>query len=236
MNKVIFRNKPTKAEAKKPSLWLKISLYIFGALILLFLITIPWRNYIAKKNIADGDRLLTERKYTEAYVHFQKAKILSLSDKNAEDRAQLTVSASKDITKLKDFFKEQNQSDLLKVIDDASSKVCNLDTDRLMIERGLSQIAVINLNFCTTEGPKDYSSWLLLGVANLQVSEDSSIFKDDKPTYRKNAILAFEGAYKADPVNKTAIEYIISVHKSENNQKEVDRWQKLLDNLVEIEK
>ena len=236
MNKFVISKPKTTIDSKNKSFWIKVAIYITLALGVLFLISIPWRSYIAKKNLSEGEKLLTERKYTEALVHFQKAEILYLSNSKTSSLSDLTLKSSRDISAMKEFLREKNEGDLLKLIDDAEAKNCKLDADKILIERDLAQVAIINLKFCTTEGPKDYSSWLLLGTANIRASENGFIFKEQKPEYRKDALFAFESAYKVDPINKSAIEYLIATQKIENNQKEVDRWQKLLDNLIEIEK
>ena len=196
----------------------------------------PWRNYIFQKNLADGKTLLSEQKYTEAYVKFEKAAILNPLNKKPNDLQALAKNSAADILSMWDFLHQENQNDLLALIDSADSKVCNLETDRILIEKDLAQVALINLKFCTSDGPKNYDSWLFLGVANQKLSEDNYIFKELKPGYRDAAITAFEQAYNADPISKTSLEYLISLHKIENNQEKVDYWQKLLDNLDRIEK
>ena len=234
---------------------IKILLLVIGALILLYLITIPWRSYTYRNEMKKGDDALASRQYTLALVHYQKAKILQPGDKSAENRAALAQSAAGDILIMRDFLKDRNQpvsaeapvsagpipdgraevgTDLLALINSADSKTCNLETDRALIEKGLSQVAKINLEFCTNDGPKNYDSWLFLGIANQKLAEDNYIFKELKPDYRQQAADAYERAYAVDPINKTAIQYAIAINKAIGNQSEVDRWQKLLDSLNKI--
>ncbi len=215
---------------------IKILLLVISGIILLYFITMPWRNYIFQKNLADGKTLLSEQKYTEAYVKFEKAAILKPLDKEPQSSQNLAKDAAKDILAMRDFLRQQNQAELSQLIDSADSKVCNLETDRILIEKDLTQVALINLKFCTSDGPKNYDSWLFLGVANQKLSEDNYIFKELKPGYRQAALAAFEQAYNADPISKTPLQYLISLYKIENNQEKVDYWQKLLDNLDRIEK
>jgi len=215
---------------------IKNILFATAGLALFFLAIFPLRNYFINKNLHEGDELMAERKYTEAYVHFQKAQLLSFFNDRAKERAESTKEAAKDILKMQDFLQEKNNVDLLTLINKADSKTCDLEADKILIEDDLSQVAIINLKFCANDGPKDYSSWLFLGAASLQFSENNYIFKEQKPGLRKDAISAFEKAYAIDPIDKSAIKYLISTNKIENNQPEVDRWQKLLDNLNKIEK
>jgi len=215
---------------------IKVTFLIIAGAVLLCLITIPWRVYVYRKNLEQGENLLVERKYTEAFVHFQKAEMLELGDLKSKQRAELSKKAAEDILELRTLLKDKNQADLLQIISAADSRVCNLETDRILIEKGLSQIALVNLKFCASEGPKNYDSWLFLGIANQKLSEDNYIFKELKPDYRRAAIAAFEEAYKTDPISRTPPEYLIALYKIENNQEKIDFWQKLLDNLDSIEK
>jgi len=180
--------------------------------------------------------LLVERKYTEAFVHFQKAEMLEPGDWKSKQRLELSKKAAKDILELRLLLKEKNQDELMQIISDADSKVCNLETDRVLIDKGLAQVALVNLKFCTSDGPKNYDSWLFLGITNQKLSEDNYIFKELKPDYRAEAKRAFEEAYKVDPIAKTAPEYLIELYKTDNNSEKVDYWQHLLDNLNKIEK
>ncbi len=223
-----------KTPKNKNNKILKLILLCLGAVVFLYLVTIPWRSYVYRQNIREGDDLLLGRKYTEALVHFQKAGFLEPSDKTSGERAELVQNSAKDIFALRDFLRDKNQVELLKLIDDANSKTCNLETDRTLIEKDLSQVAKINLEFCANNGPKNYDSWLFLGIANQKISENNYIFKELKPGHRQAAADAYAKAYAIDPINKTAIEYSISVNKIIGNQAEVDRWQKLLDNLNKI--
>lgn len=215
---------------------IKIILLILTALVFLYLSTIPWRNYVSGQEMKKGDEALASQKYTLALVHYQKAKLLRPTDKSIADKQNLAQNSAKDILALKDFLAEKNQRDFLNLINSADSKTCNLETDRTMIEKNLSQIAKINLEFCANDGPKNYDSWLFLGLANQKLSEDNYIFKELKPGLRQAAADAYERAYAIDPINTTSIEYSISINKIIGNQAEVDRWQKLLDNLVKISK
>ena len=213
---------------------LKISFWIIGGLVLVFIATIPWRNYVYRKNIADGKGLLAERKYTQAYVKFQKAEAIEIKSADAETLEKLAKDSAGNLLAMRNFLADEKKTDLLALVDRANSKTCDLELDKTLIDKGLPEVAKINLEFCTTEGPKDYSSWLFLGLANLRLSESENIFKELKPGFRTQAADAFSKAYFVDPVNKTAIQYAIEVNKIIGNQGEVDRWQKLLDNLIRI--
>jgi len=219
-----------------PNKLLKILLLIIGSLIFLYLVTIPWRAYVCRKNLEQGENLLVERKYTEAFVHFQKAEMLEPGDWKSKQRLELSKKAAKDILELRLLLKEKNQDELTQIISDADSKVCNLEADRVLIDKGLTQVALVNLKFCTSDGPKNYDSWLFLGITNQKLSGDNYIFKELKPDYRAEAKRAFEEAYKVDPIAKTAPEYLIELYKTDNNSEKVDYWQHLLDNLNKIEK
>jgi len=147
---------------------------------------------------------------------------------------QLSKDAVLDITLIKELLGEKNP-DLLKVIELAEQKSCDLENDKLMIEKELSQIAATNLEFCANEGPQDYQSWLYLGIAYLDFSENNHIFKEQRGELRDKSISAFEKAYYADPTQKPALEYLIKVNKVNGNDEKVDYWQRLLDNLVRFQ-
>jgi tetratricopeptide (TPR) repeat protein len=213
---------------------IKITLLVIGALALFYLATIPWRNYIYRGQIDQGKNLLAELKYTDAMVKFEKAAVLKPFDPEPESLQKMTRDAAGNILIMKDFLSEQNQTDLLSLINSADSKTCNLETDRTLIEKNLPEIAKINLEFCAESGPKNYDSWLFLGLANQRLSESGEIFKEQKPGLRQAAADAYAKAYAIDPINKSAIEYLIKINKTLNNQSEVDRWQKLLDELNKI--
>ena len=225
--------KKTKRNYKTP---FTIILLILISLVFFCLSSWPLRSYLFKRNIEEGDNLLKERKYTEAYVHFQKSAMLLPYNKDAEKKEELSKKAARNILELQNFLKEKNENDLLKLIEEANGKVCNLQKDQLLIDKELAQIAAINLKFCAEEGPKNYNSWMLYGIANLKNSQNNYIFKEYKPDFRREAARAFEEAYKVDPINKIALEYLVEVYKIENNQEKVDLWQNLLDNLNKIEK
>lgn len=214
--------------------WLKIVFLIIVGAILIFVVTIPWRNYIFSKNIADGKNLLAERKYTQAYVKFQKAEVIEIKSADAETLEKLAKDSAGNLLDMRNFLADEKKTDLLALVDRANSKTCDLELDKTLIDKGLPEVAKINLEFCTTDGPKDYSSWLFLGLANLRLSESENIFKELKPGFRQQAADDFSKAYFIDPVNKTAILYAIEVNKIIGNQGEVDRWQKLLNDLSKI--
>ncbi|MCX6810251.1 MAG: hypothetical protein NTY30_00730 [Candidatus Berkelbacteria bacterium] len=219
-----------------PKNTIKIISWITIGIIFIFLVTIPWRKYVFNKNISQGDDFLTQQKYTDAYVKYQKAGLLKIDSGKALERQKLAKDSAKNALTLKPLLAENHNDDLLKLITDADSKICRLDTDRTLIEKNLAEIATINLEFCANNGPKDYQSWIFLGLANLKLADSSHMFAEFKPGFRQNAADAFAKAYLVDPINKSAIEYSISVNKILSNQSEVDRWQTILDNLNKISK
>jgi len=214
----------------------KIILAVLAGLVFFYLITIPWRNYTYRSQMKKGADALAGRQYTLAYVYFQKAGVLKFGDKESAERQELAKKSAADILLLRDFLVDNNQADLLRLIDGANSKVCNLENDRTLVNNDLSQVAAVNLKFCAEEGPKDYDDWIFYGISQLKISENNYIFKELKPDYRAEAERAFEEAYKVDPIAKTAPEYLIELYKIDNNSEKVDYWQHLLDNLNKIEK
>jgi len=226
----LYTNKNQRAPKFDSSQIIRIILLIFASIIIIYIATLPYRNYVTNNLIEKGEKLLTERDYTLAYVNFEKASLLSPKNKTAKERMQLSKDAALDITLIKELLNEENP-DLLKVVELSEQKSCDLENDKLMIERELSQIAVINLEFCANEGLKDYESWLYLGIAYLRFSENNQIFKEQRSGLRDKSIVAFEKAYYADPTQKPALEYLVKVNKVSNNGEKVDYWQRLLDNL-----
>ncbi|MEI6144630.1 MAG: hypothetical protein WCP91_03480, partial [Candidatus Berkelbacteria bacterium] len=184
--------------------------------------------------IKQGDDLLTSQKYTDAYVKYQKASLLQVDNEKAESRQKLAKDSAKDISVLKQFAGDNNYVDLSKLISDASSKICKPDIDRTLIENNLSGIAVINLKFCLNDGPKDYQNGIFLGLAYLHLANDSHMFSEFKPDFRLKAVDAFAKAYTIDPINKTALEDLVSTEKIIGDTNKVDYWQNLLDNLNKI--
>jgi tetratricopeptide (TPR) repeat protein len=228
--KFLYINKRQKPPRFDPSQIIRIILLILASIIIIYIATIPWRNYVAKYLIEKGEEFLAERNYTLAYVNFEKANLLSPQNRTAEERMQLAKDAVLDIALLKDILREKN-ADLLKVLELSEQKSCDLENNKLMIEKELSQIAAINLKFCANEGPKDFESWLYLGIAYLRFSENNQVFKEQKPELREKSLSAFEKAYYADPTQKVALEYLVEVNKITDNSEKVDYWQRLLDNL-----
>jgi hypothetical protein len=214
--------------------WLKTTIWIVVSIILLFVITIPWRRYVFNKNISQGDDFLAQQKYTEAYVEYQKAGLLQVDDQKAGDRLKLAKDSASNVLVLQQFLQCNNYSDLLKLIDDANSKVCNLAADRALINNNLPEVAKINLEFCANSGPRDDQSWLFLGLADLKLADSDHEFSDLKPGFRQQAANAFAKAYTANPLNKTAIVDSISIEKTIGDRTKVDYWQNLLDNLNKI--
>ncbi|TSC94425.1 MAG: hypothetical protein Athens101428_282 [Candidatus Berkelbacteria bacterium Athens1014_28] len=214
---------------------LKKSIWLALVMVAIFVLSFYYKNLVYQNLIADGDQNLAQRKYTLAYVDYQKADILQFFGDEAKKRQELAKSASGDILKLKPFLEEKKiNNDLLSAINLSESKSCNLELDRKLISENYSQIAIINLNFCATEA-KDFDSYLFLGVANLEMSKNSDIFKEDKPTYRQKAASVFESAYKIDPLSKTTLNYLIEVNRLLEKSDQVDHWQKMLDNLDKIQ-
>ena len=212
----------------KPAIWL------VAGVILLFVITIPWRKYVFNRNIKQGDDLLTNQKYTDAYVKYQKAGLLQVDNQQAESRQKLAKDSAKDISVLKQFANDNNYADLSKLIGEANSNLCKLDADRALIENNLAGIAIVNLKFCLNDGPKDYQSGIFLGLAYLHLANDSHMFSEFKADFRLKAVDAFTKAYAIDPINKTALEDLVSTEKIIGNKQKVDYWQNLLDNLNKI--
>jgi len=234
-DKFLFSDKKQKNPRVDSSPIIRVTLLIFASLIIIYVATLPYRNYVTNNLISKGEKLLAERNYTLAYVNFEKAGLLSPWNKIAKERMQLSKDAALDITLIKELIGEENP-DLLKVIELAEQKSCDLENDKLMIEKDLSQIATINLKFCANEGPKDYQSWLYLGIAYLRFSENNQIFKEQRSGLRDKSIIAFEKAYYADPTQKPALEYLVKVNKVNDNSEKVDYWQRLLDNLNSFSK
>lgn len=231
----LYTNKKQKASRFDSSQIIRIILLILASLIIIYVATLPYRNYVTNNLINKGEKLLAERNYTLAYVNFEKASLLSPRNKIAKERMQLSRDAVLDITLIKELLGEKNP-DLLKVIELAEQKSCDLENDKLMIEKELSQIATTNLEFCANEGLKNYESWLYLGIAYLKFSENNQIFKEQRSGLRDKSIVAFEKAYYADPTQKPALEYLVKVNKINGNDEKVDYWQRLLDNLNSFSK
>lgn len=226
----LYTNKRPRILRFDSSQIIRILFLILASLIIFYVTTLPYKNYVTKKLISKGEKLLAERNYTLAYVNFEKASLLSPKNKIVKERMRLSKDAVLDITLIKELLREKNP-DLLKVIEIAEQKSCDLKSDKLMIEKEFSQIATINLEFCANEGPKDYESWLYLGIAYLKFSENNQIFKEQRSKLRDKSILAFEKAYYTDPTQKPALEYLVRVNKINGNDEKVDYWQRLLDNL-----
>jgi len=217
--------------------WLKLIKYLLYALILIsliFFVTIPWRKYVFNRIIRQGDDLLVDGQFTLSYVKYQKASLLQIDNQRAKNRQELAKKAASDILALKDFLTENNYNQLLSVIDQANSGVCDNSRNRQLIEEKKYHISVINLKFCANDGPKDYESWILLGIAYYRISDSDKIFSELKDGFREKSVEAFENAYLVDPINKTAIENLIVVEKTLSDTEKVDYWQKVLDNLNKI--
>ncbi len=215
---------------------LKTVFWIIIGLILFFALAIPWRNYVYKKNLSDGKNLLAERNYTLALVKFQKAQTLEPQNTDAKNLEKTTRDSAANILVLRSFLLDEKNNDLLKIIDRADSKICDLDFDKNLIENSMSDVAVVNLEFCANNGPGDYQSWVFLGLANAKLADNDQVFSELKPGFRQKAADAFAKAYTVDPINKTAIEDSISIEKLIGDKEKVDYWQKLLDNLNRISK
>lgn len=212
----------------------KRKLLITAAIVVIFIFaSIPWKNYVYKKNISDGKNQLLQGKYTAAYVKFEKAKMLVPNSSEVSSLSDLSKASASDARKLKELKDVDNSVDVFALIDRADSKICDLELDKKLVTEDKSEIAKINLSFCSQNSPS-YDALITLGVANIRLSEDGDIFKELKPGLRKEAAAAFEAAYKIDPINKTAIEYAIEINKVIGDQKEVDRWQGILDKLEKI--
>jgi hypothetical protein len=227
----LYTKKKSRVSRFDSSQIIRITLLILASLIIVYVATLPYRNYVTNNLINKGEKLLAERNYTLAYVNFEKSSLLSPKNKITKERMQLSKDAALDITLIKELLGEENP-DLLKVLELAEQKSCDLENDKLMIEKELSQIAAINLEFCANEGLKNYESWLYLGIAYLKFSENNQIFKEQRGVLRDKSIVAFEKAYYADPTQKPALEYLVKVNKVSGNDEKVDYWQRLLDNLV----
>jgi len=208
----------------------------FSVIVLIFVATIPWRRYVFNKNISAGDILLSEENFTDAYVKYQKAGLLQIDSKKATERQKLAKDSAKDFSILKGFLAYNKFDDVKKNVDSADSKVCNLQTDRALIDKNLAALAIINLKFCANAGPKDYQSWVFLGLANLKLANNDQMFFELKPSFRQLAAEDFEKAYYFNPINKEALNYLISTEKAIGDRDKVDYWQKILDNLNKISK
>lgn len=201
--------------------------------VIFILISFPWRNYVYEKNVRDGKALLLNGKYTSAFVKFEKAKMIKPVSDEASNLKNISKESAEDARNLRKIG--DGSDEVIKLIDRADAKICDLEFDRKLITEGKSDIAKINLLFCS-ENAATYDGLISLGVANIRLSESPDIFKELKSVLRKQAAAAFAKAYEIDPINKTAIEYGVEINKVIGDQKEVDRWQKLLDNLVNIQK
>ncbi|MFA5158250.1 MAG: hypothetical protein WC451_03660 [Patescibacteria group bacterium] len=214
----------------------KRKLLITAAVVVIFIfVSIPWKNYVYKKNISDGRNLLLQGGYTSAFVKFEKAKMLGPNSSEASSLSDLSKASASDARKIKELTGVENSNDVFALIDRADLKICDLEFDKKLIGESKSDIAKINLTFCSQNSP-GYDALITLGVANIRLSEDGDIFKELKPGLRKEAAAAFAAAYEIDPINKTAIEYAIEINKVIGDQKEVDHWQSILDKLENIKK
>ncbi len=209
-------------------------LLVAAAIILIYVATIPWRNYVFSNLIKKGDELLSNLNYTEAYVNYEKAKLLAPARSEAKEKMDLAQKAVGDLRLIRDLLAEKNP-DLLQMIENAEQKSCDIEKDQKLIDNNYPQIAIINLEFCTADDRGDLQSWSQLGVAYLRYSESDKIFKEQKPELRQKARDAFEQAYYADPTQKLALENLVKINQIIGDDEKVDYWQKLLDNLVRFQ-
>lgn len=209
---------------------IRVILLIAAAIILIYVATIPWRNYVFSKLIREGDKLLANLNYTEAYVNYEEASILAPTRSEAKEKMDLAKDAALDPRLIKDLLRENNP-ELLEVLEVAEQKSCDLEKDQKLIDSNYPQIAIINLEFCTADDQGTFQSWSKLGVAYLHYSESDKLFKENKPSLRNKARNAFERAYYADPTQTLALENLVKINQIIGDNEKVDYWQKLLDNL-----
>lgn len=190
--------------------WLLSSVIL---LLVIFILSIPIRNFFSQNFINNGEKLLDEKKFVSASLEFEKAKILSNKYK-PDEKIEKVKKAEQNILILEDDYKKNNDSDELEKIESAKAvpddEFQGLTKARSMIEAGDYQLALILIK-TVIEMDRSYAdAWLLFGLANLSGANDEQVSAEGKEVYSTNSNQSFKKVLELDPGNENAKKYLAS--------------------------
>lgn len=180
-------------------------------IIVLFIISIPLRNFLSGRFMDNGNKFLAEKKYVSAVLEYNKAKILS-NKYNPSEKIDAVRKAETNILVfekvLGEEIKKEDTEKIALAKEMPEDEVAAVKDAKKMIEEGFYQQAIILLN-TALEMDKNYKdAWLYLGVANSYGASDPEVSKEGREIYAERVEEAFKKVQELDPGNKYAEEFL----------------------------
>jgi len=202
-------NKPTK----KPILGLVIAITCGSVMLILtiFAFTRPLRTNWAKDFSKNGDQYLAQKKYISAIVEYKKAEIL-LPSQQISDRIALAKDSQIDVSKLENYYRENNdivQLDIInktKSVPDTSYDLVTLSKN--LLEKNEPQLAAKAAE-TATEMDKEYrDAWLYLGISNFAIAKQVEMSHQNSNQYLTQAKDSLKKAKLLDPSYEPTNQYL----------------------------
>lgn len=182
---------------------LRNAVIVVGAIILLYLVSIPIRGHAAESYVEKGDSELSQKNYMAAELQYEKALSLKGAYMLAKERIALVEKASRDPLVLKDFYLARNESDKLKTISTATAFPENDNSALLLakelIDKGEYQLAILPAKTASEMSPDYPEAWQYLSVANLKTANLAQISPEARSYYIDQSDKALAKARELDP-------------------------------------
>lgn len=200
-----FRNDPFYVVFK----W---TLIILIAILAVALASRPLCRSWSDRFLDKGDQLLTQKRYLQAEMNYEKSLLINNKNDRAKQRITLVREASTNILKLQDFFTEKN----LTIKTDLFTKAMAIPTKerdavvsaRELIEQEEYQLAIIPATTATEMDSNYRDGWLYLGIANIKCAQFLQIKDSDRQFYLDKAKQSLDQAKKIDPEYQPTLDYL----------------------------
>lgn len=177
--------------------------------------TLPARSKLSNRYIENGDQLIKEKRFLSADLEYRKALVLKRSNDQAVTRRELARAASRDITKLKDFFREQSEISRLRALEEAktvpASETEAVRMSRQLLDIGEYQLAIIPAETAIQMDKSYRDGWLYLGIANYETARNIELSDDIREYYIGESQRALERAGEIDPGYAPIASYLESI-------------------------
>ena len=184
--------------------WITASIIL---IVVLYVASIPLRNFLSGKFVAYGDDYLAQKKYVSAVLEYNKAKVLS-KKYDPDYKINQAKQAEVNLSTIESKVDQSSKDAIAKAKKMPEDEVEAVRTAKELIEKGHWQEALFSVNTALEmdRGYKD--AWLYLGIAYSFDANDREISLEGKKYYSEKSKEAFNKVLELDPGNIYASDYL----------------------------